>query len=108
MVEHNVEEMWQERDALADAVRRQADAAVAGLDAALQATMAVLVQRKNSLSEQAKTLGLLLHEVETQLQAKARSNLIKHSAEFMRMFENIQRLKPADETSSHVTADFVK
>lgn len=107
VVEHNVEDMWRERDVLAEAVRRQADTAVASLDATLQGRMAALLDRKNTLSEQTKTLGMLLHKVESQLQAKSRSSLIRHSAEFAHMLEKTQQLPSMDDEQPRVTADFV-
>lgn len=79
---------------------------IARLDTQLKTKLLTLMGQKDSLTQETEQLEHLLHEVEHQLHACTRSELITKSAELSRMIHAVRKKPMASFVTAPVPADF--
>ncbi|XP_020707775.2 uncharacterized protein LOC105685580 isoform X2 [Athalia rosae] len=105
-VERNVESVRAAKDERVREIRNAVELMIARLDSQLKAKLLTLMGQKNSLTQETEQLEALLQEVEHQLHACTRSELIVKSAELSRMIHQVRKKPMASFVTAPVPADF--
>ncbi|XP_060527685.1 E3 ubiquitin-protein ligase TRIM37-like isoform X2 [Cylas formicarius] len=105
-VERNVESVRSAKDERVREIRNAVELMIARLDSQLKTKLLTLMGQKDTLTQETEQLEHLLHEIEHQLHACTRSELISKSSELSRMIHNIRRKPMTSFVTAPVPADF--
>lgn len=105
-VERNVESVRSAKDERVREIRNAVELMIARLDSQLKTKLLTLMGQKDSLTQETEQLEHLLHEVEHQLHACTRSELISKSGELSRMIHSIRKKPMTSFVTAPVPADF--
>lgn len=87
-------------------IRNAVELMIARLDSQLKTKLLTLVGQRDSLTQETEQLEHLLHEIEHQLHACTRSELISKSSELSRMIHAIRKKPMTSFVTAPVPADF--
>ncbi|CAG4907931.1 unnamed protein product [Colias eurytheme] len=105
-VERNVESVRAAKDERVREIRNAVELMISRLDSALKAKLLTLMSQKNSLTQETEQLEHLLQEVEHQLHASTRSELIAKSGELSKIIHQVRKKPMASFVTAPVPADF--
>ncbi|XP_047504750.1 E3 ubiquitin-protein ligase TRIM37-like isoform X2 [Pieris napi] len=105
-VERNVESVRAAKDERVREIRNAVELMISRLDSALKAKLLTLMGQKNSLTQETEQLEHLLQEVEHQLHASTRSELIAKSGDLSKMIHQVRKKPMASFVTAPVPADF--
>ncbi|XP_063821509.1 E3 ubiquitin-protein ligase TRIM37-like [Ostrinia nubilalis] len=105
-VERNVESVRAAKDERVREIRNAVELMISRLDSALKAKLLTLMGQKNSLTQETEQLEHLLQEIEHQLHASTRSELIAKSGELSKMIHQVRKKPMASFVTAPVPADF--
>ncbi|XP_045474703.1 uncharacterized protein LOC123680709 isoform X2 [Harmonia axyridis] len=105
-VERNVESVRSAKDERVREIRNAVELMIARLDSQLKTKLLTLMGQKDSLTQETEQLEHLLHEVEHQLHASTKSELITKSGELSRMIHSIRKKPMTSFVTAPVPADF--
>ncbi|KAG7307078.1 hypothetical protein JYU34_007213 [Plutella xylostella] len=105
-VERNVESVRAAKDERVREIRNAVELMISRLDSALKAKLLTLMGQKNSLTQETEQLEHLLQEIEHQLHASTRSELIAKSGDLSKMIHQVRKKPMASFVTAPVPADF--
>ncbi|XP_047988393.1 E3 ubiquitin-protein ligase TRIM37-like [Leguminivora glycinivorella] len=105
-VERNVESVRAAKDERVREIRNAVELMISRLDSALKAKLLTLMGQKNSLTQETEQLEHLLQEIEHQLHASTRSELIAKSSDLSKMIHQVRKKPMASFVTAPVPADF--
>ncbi|XP_022118575.2 E3 ubiquitin-protein ligase TRIM37 isoform X2 [Pieris rapae] len=105
-VEQNVESVRDAKDERVREIRNAVELMISRLDSALKAKLLTLMGQKNSLTQETEQLEHLLQEVEHQLDASTKSELIAKSGDLSKMIHQVRKKPMASFVTAPVPADF--
>ncbi|KAJ8980049.1 hypothetical protein NQ317_012889 [Molorchus minor] len=105
-VERNVESVRSAKEERVREIRTAVELMISRLDSQLKTKLLTLMGQKDSLTQETEQLEHLLHEVEHQLHANTRSELICKSVEISRMIHSIRKKPMTSFVTAPVPADF--
>lgn len=89
-------------------IRNAVELMIARLDSQLKAKLLTLMGQKNSLTLETEQLEALLQDVEHQLHASSRSELITKSSELSRMIYHVRKKPMTSFVTAPVPSDFIR
>ncbi|CAH0692527.1 unnamed protein product [Chilo suppressalis] len=105
-VERNVESVRAAKDERVREIRNAVELMISRLDSALKAKLLTLMGQKNSLTQETEQLEHLLQEIEHQMHASTRSELIAKSGDLSKMIHQVRKKPMASFVTAPVPADF--
>ncbi|CAH1184906.1 unnamed protein product [Phyllotreta striolata] len=105
-VERNVESVRSAKDDRVLEIRNAVKVMIARLDSQLKTKLLTLMGQKDSLTQETEQLEHLLHEIEHQLHACTRSELISKSADISAMIHGVRKKPMSSFVTAPVPADF--